>query len=80
MRSLEGSSKSTTRMAKVYESFQRSSSRYFFTVSHCAWGTADLDGDDLDVDGTCDGDGSGSLDGDSDDDSNDDSNDACDED
>ncbi|GJZ94372.1 hypothetical protein Tco_0666575 [Tanacetum coccineum] len=35
----------------------------------------DLDGDDLDVDGTCDGDGSGSLDGDSDDDSND----ACDE-
>ncbi|GJW92544.1 hypothetical protein Tco_0170097 [Tanacetum coccineum] len=43
---------------------------------------ADLDGDDLDVDGdnTGDGDGSGSLDGDSDDDSNDDSNDACDED
>ncbi|GKC92784.1 hypothetical protein Tco_1158226 [Tanacetum coccineum] len=35
----------------------------------------DLDGDDLDVDGTCDGDGSGSLDGDSDDDSND----GCDE-
>ncbi|GJY05855.1 hypothetical protein Tco_0371795, partial [Tanacetum coccineum] len=83
-------------MAKVCESFQRSSNTYFFTISrpqslhspsvfypgytppnldgyrptfeHGSTSQIvhgdDLDGDDLDVDGTCDGDGRGSLDGD----------------